>query len=683
MFVRIVIVTPAAEPPTSGLSKGQRRWWVRLPSGRFAEHADRVPMTDTGSFTIETQPGRHTIGCGEVTRLACVVSADTDTIEVFGDSGLAIAVTSAPDDGADTPLPAPERIEGAPVKGEPAPAPITIAPALDLDGWAWEGDDPPVSGWYCTAEGAARAGESAIGRGPLTRRVAAGHARLVRASSRDPRHTGRLPLSTDPVSGPPVPAATSIPAPVRLAVPVVRDSAPTAPPAPPRIETPPVKAGPSFTFTSEHGDGTAWVGKRDADSAARIEGDAAYLHATFPGLALPPPVVELGGVVNATGRANLARSHATWEAMPLATDALRGLIDAVRAERRRDLPVSAARDVRMLPDGRIALPDHGHDPIRLEHDGLRALVRDHASVLPRASEVMSLLPTSVRADVWNTQVPGSLNTNPRVIRTRETDAGRAAFAVVSGGYTTLDADQIGGLVLDALSAARSGGESARAELRYDPESTDLSIDLTWHAEGVSNFAAGDIFRIGARISGNDAGGGAIRASFLAYRNLCYNLLVIGTGTAHVARIVHRGSRSAMVDALVRGLAHVRAGAEPFLRRWGHVRERDVASLLVSASADPSVNALAVIRGLVKGGRTEDDALPTLIRNALPEGIEIDTAGIERDVLCEALLSGWRAEPGADLASIVNAVTRLHTERVPVPVLRSAETTAGALLTHWS
>jgi hypothetical protein len=90
--------------------------------------------------------------------------------------------------------------------------------------------------------------------------------------------------------------------------------------------------------------------------------------------------------------------------------------------------------------------------------------------------------------------------------------------------------------------------------------------------------------------------------------------------------------------------------------------------------------LAVMRSLARMPIEAMPGLPVLRKDALPEGVEIE--GIERDILVERLLSGYAHEPGSRLDSIVNAVTRLHTERVPVPVVAQAERVGGLLAMHW-
>lgn len=422
-------------------------------------------------------------------------------------------------------------------------------------------------------------------------------------------------------------------------------------------------------------------------SADRVRAEEQHL-ASVAGLVLPPPVVQLGGTINSTGRENLARSHQDWASDPRTIDSCETLIERVKREQRIDVPIGRACDVSMCDDGSIRCVGW-NQPLSLEENALRALVSDHSSVLPRAGQLMTLLPPPVRAAVWNAQVPTSLSTAPRVLRTRSCPGegpGRAVFAAVSPGYAPLDADQVAGVVRDALLRV-DGGAEARGEIGYNPGNTSTRIDALFHANNTVNFAAGDVFKLGARISTSDDGGGAVRVALLVWRNGCYNLIVVTCTQATLARVVHRGDRSAMVAAVQRGVRRVLDAGAPMLQRWGYMRGRPVTSVIANPSGDTATNVRALLAEFA-GIRKQDkdglptDGLPTLIAGAIPDGVMLDPAGIERDVLCEMLFRGWSAEPGDTLADVTNAVTRLHREPIPVGLLRSAEEAAGTLTMGW-
>ena len=450
----------------------------------------------------------------------------------------------------------------------------------------------------------------------------------------------------------------------------VHPRTPDPEPAEPTPAPVPAPSGPSFTFDVD-------AHKRSDVAVARITGDERLILDTF-GLALPPPVVELGGVVNETGRDNLRKSHAEWKDEPRTVDTLAAISRAVRAEDRRDVPVLRS-DLRMDDEGRLA-------GMYTEDGGLRSATGLFADTLPGAARVLAVMPAPLRAVVWNEQHARSARLTEAgeptraVLRTRRVGTGedRSLFAVVSDGYTAVDADVVADVTRAALDRV-PGGREARGAAVYNPDSTTLRVDALWHADHVHNFGAGDVFKGGIVVKSHDGGGGAIRVEAAFWRNLCYNLIVIGQGRANVARVIHTGDRDSMIRRLAEGIQHVGRGMQPFLQRWGHLRNRDVSSVMAKPSQDSALNLRAVFRAIA--GAPVDKDLPMVDPRALPEGVAID--GIRRDTLVEALLSAHRVEGGTSLADVVNAVTRLHSDtRVPVPVVRLAEEAAGSLVLAW-
>lgn len=627
--VTLAILTGTLEDVSRCPGKGQRRWWLSDKIRRtFYPLGREIPATEGAEIDVSLAPGDYILGCGVATRIPFAVSPTTERIEIEPPTRRVSFVRRLP---PVTPLSADDVVH---VVGIPS-----------LDGMTWSN---PADAFSAVSD-AIKAGE--IDSLAFADACKAGEAGVRKGQP----YPDQDDDSGESEAGYPEISAT--PAPITIA------------PIAPEISRP---VG-TFTFT-------AGEQIRTQASADRILGDQAAL-AAF-GLIMPPPVVELGGTINSVGRENLARSHQEWAENPRTVDACETLIAAVRSERRIDVPVGIARDVRMLDDGRVTIT--GWDqPLALEESALRALVSDHSSVMPRAGALMSILPPGVRATVWNAQVPESLTSAARILRTRKHgDQPRAAFASVSPGYQALDADQLAGLVRDAL-AGLPGGIEARGEASHDPETTRSRIDLIFHADKVVNFAAGDVFKLGARVTSDDSGGGAIRIALLVWRNGCYNLIVVTVSKATMARIVHKGDRRSMIVAVQRGIATVMQAGAPMLSRWGYLRTRKLSDLIESPSMAPAVNLRTLMYGLVGDTKAiEDRGLPTLRPGAIPVDGVIDTAGIERDAIVEMLLRGHAAEPGDSLADVVNAVTRLHREKVPVPVLRSAENAAGVLTNAW-
>lgn len=410
----------------------------------------------------------------------------------------------------------------------------------------------------------------------------------------------------------------------------------------------------SFTYTS---------GEQEfnADSAARIKADDAHLRSF--GIVLPPPVVQLGGVVNETGRENLARSHAEWAATPLTVDAMGSIVHMVNREARQDELVGARGRLRMNDAGQLYDPESGRPAFDIEEHAWKQMVGLSSDIFPRMAEGLALMDAPLRAKVWNEQVGKSARADrPVVLRTRATRGGRAVFAGVSEKYEAFDADRVAETVRDALRQL-PGGEDARGEVMYRPEDATLQIDALWHADKVANFAAGDVFKYGARIQTNDAGGGSIRVSALVMRNLCYNLIVVATKETEVERIRHMGDESLWADRIAEAVRRVSEIGAPFIERWGYARTIRLADLLppekVSESAQENVHTAAVL---------------------LAENRSLNWGG-SRDAVVDAIDSAWKFEEGSSYADLLNAITRIHAAQVPVPVLRAAEQNAGRLLYH--
>lgn len=407
----------------------------------------------------------------------------------------------------------------------------------------------------------------------------------------------------------------------------------------------------------------------------RIRDDERYL--ANLGLVMPPPVVTFGGAVNQTGRDNLRLSHVEWSSEPLSVDTLDAVIANVRAEDRADFTARLG-SMRMLQDGSIGVGMAGL--VVPEQAALRQLVALYPRTLPRAGEVMSVLPPEVRAKVWNDGAGRDRDDDEVVVRTRTAGGDRrAAFAVVSTGYTPCDADEVARVTRDALRRVEGGG-TARGEAHYNPGTTGLTVDAVWHADHVVDFAAGDIFKMGVRVESHDNGGGAVRVRLVAWRNLCFNLIITSETAATLARVVHRGNPHDMTRRLAEGIEHVMQAAGPFVRRWGHVRATPLESLLVESSGSRDLDLRAIFAEIAGGKVDPTGDLPTVRPGAIPK--LADSVG-DRDAFIAACLRSYAVEPNGSLADVLNAMTGLHREKVALPVLRTAEEQAGRLLTAWS
>ncbi len=343
------------------------------------------------------------------------------------------------------------------------------------------------------------------------------------------------------------------------------------------------------------------------------------------GIALPPPIYAPGTRVIRTGIDNFRCSRARWEETPQTTDGLRSVVAAVQAEERADFTLNA-RDLHMGDDGALHF---GEGPIFLEEQGLRALVSRNSEVLPRAGELIAAVDPDLRADILNRQLQQVAADKVLKLRTRTGSNGqRQVFAVVSQRYASFDADQVAATLADALE-----GSEMRGQVVYDARTTSLRADGIYHADKVVDLAAGDVFKVGVQFRSNDAAGGSIVGRALAWRNLCLNLIVIGTGQADLLRRRHIGDVAEVLDDVQVAANTAASVFDDFAQEWGLLREANAADVMGVGTTEEAIAQLS--------------SMPAL------------AVGVKRDALVELLLTGWREEPGETLADVVNAVTRVH------------------------
>ena len=197
------------------------------------------------------------------------------------------------------------------------------------------------------------------------------------------------------------------------------------------------------------------------------------------------------------------------------------------------------------------------------------------------------------------------------------------------------------------------------------------------ADRVVDLAAGDTFKVGVQFKSKDDGGGAIIGFLTFLRNLCLNLLILDAGKQAVFRQVHRGT-VANVEQQVRtamsGAIHQWA---PFAERWGYARQG------LDANGEPvDLSALQALHSEPEAVIQQWVSIDKALRTAAPN--------VRRDSLVELLLNGWNstveegtvnAQPTA--ADLINSVTRIHEQYVPVRVQAGLESYAGSMLTNGS
>ena len=403
----------------------------------------------------------------------------------------------------------------------------------------------------------------------------------------------------------------------------------------------------------------------DSVAGARIRAAEAFLNTR--GFAAPPPWFAAGTEMLAEGRAkfgSLARRHAD---LPAFRDAAGAVIDQIRAERRRDVQLGDARQLRLLADGTIT---RGRQPIALEPLALKGLVQRFPKAFPSAWSFLALLDPAARAEAMNAQLARLAEFYPeddtREVRLRcRTIAGAwQAFAAVSPSYMPMDGDRVLAAYVETLDGLNL--PDPRGVVSYNGETTDVTIRATWHAPQSFRPSVGDVFESGITGRSNDAGGGAHVGGNTFTRVLCINCTTMYFGEDAFRR-VHRGSKTRDLTAVglariaqdVRGLVEQSGDAARFfLDSWGVLRETPIAKVTI-------------------GGKKHEDPREAL--RALVKSGELD-ADVGRDVMVEALLRGFSAEPGDTLADAFNAVTRAaHEGLLDEAQRRRVERAAGALL----
>jgi len=403
----------------------------------------------------------------------------------------------------------------------------------------------------------------------------------------------------------------------------------------------------------------------DAAAAARIGAAEAFLGTR--GFAAPPPWFAAGTEMLPEGRAkfgSLARRHAD---LPAFRDAAGAVIDQIRAERRRDVQLGDARQLRLLPDGTLT---RGKAPIALEPLALKGLVQRFPKAFPSAWSFLALLDPADRAEVMNAQLKRLAEFYPeddsREVRLRLRTIGGnwQAFAAVSPSYMPMDGDRVLGTYVEALDGL--GLPDPRGAVAYNGETTDVTIRATWHAPQSFRPSVGDVFESGIVGRSNDAGGGAHIGGNSFTRIICINCTTVDFGDTAFRR-VHKGSRTtdltgvglARIASDVRGLVEQSGDAARFfLDSWGVLRDTPVSAVAIGGKKH--VDPREALKALVKGGELDAD--------------------VARDTLVEALLRGFDAEPGDTLADAFNAVTRAAHEGLLDEAQRwRVERAAGALL----
>lgn len=355
------------------------------------------------------------------------------------------------------------------------------------------------------------------------------------------------------------------------------------------------------------------------------------------GFSLAAPLYSPGTKVETAGEDRFRLERRRIEDLPRFDDAANDVINVIRSENREDIRLSTT-DFQMTNRGTILVDS-------LDEFGIEK---------PAFAQLANLMSFGSGTRYLSTRAPDqrAMNVNRElshcdrevVFRTRGQGGARRIYACVTPTYAPVDADT----VLQATMATRELAE-ANAELAYD--GNGVQATAIWMPDTIVDLAAGDIFKSGIRISTNDVGRGRIRISATLWRNLCLNLIVVDAADSVTLSAVHRGDPNRVLTQLGDGIREAKGKLQGFLEAWGVARKTPV-------------NAKELLRSWV-----------TKKRLKLPS-----RSAEERDRSVELLLSQWRHEPGDDLASCVNAVTRsAHADDWPIDIQHHLEREASRLV----
>ena len=399
------------------------------------------------------------------------------------------------------------------------------------------------------------------------------------------------------------------------------------------------------------------VNELDAASA-KADADALSQLGLKPGSTIYAP----GHVLNRWGLDAWQSERQAAEDAPSLREQAEAIAEQVRDEHRtdRETPVS---DLRFdVVDGELRLYRASRGPqgggLRIERNGLAALIAKSGRILPNWGYTHTLTANEL-AELWNSRVgrAADLNADNEVmIRARNGVGPWSVYAVVSPKYGAYDIDK----VCDQL-ATHAG--DFRGLMAYDYDRVRLHIEAVDVRPQTP--VVGEVWKVGFTGSTADDGTGAFNLGGSFWRAVCRNLTSAQLDTAKLRRI-HRGNVTTL-DAQISAVIQLSQEAfAPFRDKWELLSETPATTVLGGASLREA------IANLVDG----DAAL------------RIAAAGIKRDALVEGLLANVVA--GAEdtddvlsLAAVVNAVTRYHTQRVPVTVTRSLEDHAGILVNRFA
>lgn len=390
------------------------------------------------------------------------------------------------------------------------------------------------------------------------------------------------------------------------------------------------------------------------------------------GFAPAETLYERGTMVVDLGVENARASRVEHEAKPTVASYCADLINKVHAEERRDTVITASA-LRMTTSGKLAHPSQGDDRLLLEERAFGSLVTrlgfGGAEYLRKCSPKLRAINVNnwmAEQEAKETDAEIPMSARPTVnLRTRNTRAGRAAFAVTSESYTAFDVDKI------AEALALAAPPEARGTVAYDGYKAQFEVMFHSNVQP-ENYVAGEFFKSGIIARTDDTGGGSIVISAAVWQNLCLNLIIIDQNEQVTARIRHIGDVQKLAAKFRQGFEVAQGKLDYFLRAWGYAAQENVVEM--AKKSDPTTVSMMdaeIFMGLLRG-TVERELVP--VRGNVEQAVKALKYAWEQDDS-----SATKATPYSR-AAVANAFTRYAHETNTDPFFASEiESAAGALI----
>jgi len=328
-----------------------------------------------------------------------------------------------------------------------------------------------------------------------------------------------------------------------------------------------------------------------------------------------------GTAMMASGEQRRFAYQKTHAEMPDAVPALKGFIEMLKSERRTARVVDIT-DMEAVPAERgikLRRKNSGQAGVPVERWALEQVLDRYKEAFPNAKSLFRVMTPESAAKVFNDQLlrlprswdasslkrpPSKLNLGMRFIQ-GEWRIYRAA----SDSYLEMPADMVAQAYIDEIEAL--GLPNAKASVSYDPVTTDVVIEVSWHDPRKRQPRVGDPIEFGFKGSTSDRGGRAHRSSGYTKQIQCVNCTIL-VRVSGASRQNHRGGRNATSAGSIRnGMAKVRAairnvvkqheeGVNVLLNHWGILEATPLAAFgdtplkaFEALVADPSLKGKGV------------------------------------------------------------------------------------------